>query len=292
MKDLTPTENNAGTDNTFPSFELEGSVSDVGIRYGQLAGDYIRRSIEIYKEGFAQKSVPWERAIALADQFMLQIERYNPAFLDEMRAIAKGAELPVESIIAINARTELLYGLKPQVENRPDEDMDGCTGVIATPEATANGHTLHGQNWDWRDECADSSVVLKIKPASGPDMLIFVEAGLLARCGMNSAGVAVTGNFLQTDNDYGNTGVPAPLIRRRILTAETLSEATKVVFQAPKAFSNNLMLSQCDGECINLEATPNEVFWLQAENGSLDYPVMDDGLTMLVRIPLTPMDSP
>jgi isopenicillin-N N-acyltransferase-like protein len=200
---------------------------------------------------------------------MPQMERYNAVFVEEIRAIAEGAELPVESIVAINARTELLYGQKPQVANKADDDPDGCTGAMAMPEATASGHTLHGQNWDWRDECAESSVVLKIRPATGPDMLIFVEAGILARCGLNSAGVAVTGNFLQTDDDHGKPGVPAPLIRRAILSSPSLAEAVKVVFQAPRAFSNNLMISQSDGECVNLEGTPSEVFWLQAERGLL-----------------------
>lgn len=267
MNASTPAAEATGKE--FPLFELEGSVNDIGTQYGRLAAEYIRRSIEIYKNGFAQKSVPWEQAIRVAHEFMPQIERYDADFLREIEAIAAGAELPVEHIVAINARTELLYGQAPQTANAPDTDPDGCTGAMAMPEATADGHVLHGQNWDWRDECAESSVVLKVRPVDGPDMLIFVEAGILARCGLNSAGVAVTGNFLQTDNDFGKAGVPAPLIRRRILKSRSLSEAIRVVFQAPRAFSNNLMISQSDGECVNLEGTPGEVFWLQPDNGLL-----------------------
>jgi isopenicillin-N N-acyltransferase-like protein len=100
-------------------------------------------------------------------------------------------------------------------------------------------------------------------------MLIFVEAGILARCGLNSAGVAITGNFLQTDQDYGLDGVPVPLIRRRILMSVALGEAIRVVFDAPRTFSNNLMISQRDGESVNLEATPREVFWTLPDRGLL-----------------------
>lgn len=269
MDESAPVVAERHTSKEFPLFELEGSPTDIGTQYGRMAGEQIRRSIEIYKEGFLQNSVPWKQAIRVAREFMPQIQRYSAAFLEEIQAIAKGAELPVESIVAINARTELLYGQNPQAEKLPDQDPDGCTGAIALPEATSDGHTLHGQNWDWRDECAESSVVLKIRPASGPDTLIFVEAGILARCGMNSAGVAVTGNYLQTDNDYGQAGVPGPLIRRHILMSESLAEAVTVVYRAPRAFSFNLMISHSEGECINLESTPDEVFWVQADNGLL-----------------------
>lgn len=259
----------ARTVGEFPAFDVAGSVEDIGFAYGRQAGEFVHRSVGIYRTAFLQKGVSWEQARRVARDFTPQIERYNPDFLTEIKAIARGAELPVEDIVAINARTELLYGQRPTVPKAPEADTDGCTGAIAMPEATADGHTIHGQNWDWRDECADSSVVLRIAPADGMRMLVFVEAGILARCGMNAAGVAITGNFLQTDHDYGLPGVPVPFIRRRILMSRTLGEAIRVVFAAPRAFANNLMISQSDGEGVNLEATPAEVFWAQPEEGVL-----------------------
>ncbi len=68
-------------------------------------------------------------------------------------------------------------------------------------EASADGKLLHGQNWDWRAECAETGVVLRIAREDGPDVLTFTEAGGLARAGMNSAGVALTANFLGSDRD-------------------------------------------------------------------------------------------
>lgn len=253
----------------FPIFDLEGTPEEIGQSYGRSAGTEIHRSIEIYQTAFLQKGVDWERARRIARGFSAQVERYQPEFFAEIAAIARGAEVPTEDIVAINARTELLYGQNPQAPDAAETDPDGCTGAIAMPEATADGHTLHGQNWDWRDECAESSVVLRIVPADGPRMLIFVEAGILARCGLNSAGVGITGNFLQSEADFGLPGVPLPFIRRQILMTKGLGEAITAVFSAPRAFSNNMMISHCEGEAVNLEATPKEVFWLQPEDGVL-----------------------
>ncbi len=39
-------------------------------------------------------------------------------------------------------------------------------------------------------------------------MLTFVEAGGLRRSGMNSAGIAITANYLRCERDYLQRGVP------------------------------------------------------------------------------------
>lgn len=254
---------------SFPLIDVAGSPREIGLAYGRSAAAQIHRSLEIYQQAFARNGVAWARARQVARGFAPRIERYDPDFLVEIAAIAEGAELPVEDIIAINARTELLYGSDPVIAQSPEGDPDGCTGAIATPEVTGSGHMLHAQNWDWRDECADSSIVLRISPNGGPRMLMFVEAGVLARCGMNSAGVALTGNFLQCERDHGRDGVPGPMVRRQILMSGSLAEAMQAVLGAPRAFSNNLMISHAEGECINLETTPGEVFWLHAQDGLL-----------------------
>jgi isopenicillin-N N-acyltransferase-like protein len=233
----------------------------------------IHRCIEIYRAAFEYEGVDWARARQIAGAFLPRIESYNADIATEMRAIAEGADVSVEDIVAINARTELLYGQHCVARKRSDghraADADGCTGAIALPETTASGHMLHGQNWDWRDECADCAVVLHIAPDDGPRILCFVEAGMMARAGMNSEGVAITGNFLECEHDARRDGIPVPIIRRQVLMSRDLAGAVQVVLQAERAFSNNLMISQSAGEAIDLEATPDEVFWMAPEDGLL-----------------------
>jgi isopenicillin-N N-acyltransferase-like protein len=100
-------------------------------------------------------------------------------------------------------------------------------------------------------------------------MLIFVEAGLLARIGLNSAGLAITGNYLECDRDGRREGVPIPAIRRQVLTRSSLAEAIETVLGAQRAFSINIMISHRDGEAIDLETTPDEVFWVLPEDDIL-----------------------
>jgi isopenicillin-N N-acyltransferase-like protein len=145
------------------------------------------------------------------------------------------------------------------------------------PEVTADGHTLLGQNWDWRPACRASAVVLHARPSDGPEFITFVEAGLLARSGLNAAGVGVTGNFLQSDQDFGRDGVPIPFIRRQILQSTSLAQAVGAVVRAPRAFSSNHLIAhattdehgQSVGAAVDCESAPSEVFFLQPEEGIL-----------------------
>jgi isopenicillin-N N-acyltransferase-like protein len=254
---------------SIPILDLSGSPSERVLQHGRGAGDLVARSIEIYRKAFRSKGVSWERAREVATALLPEIAAFDRGFADEIRGIADGAEVPVEDVVALNARTELLYGQHPQVSPGPDTDGDGCTGAIALPGATRDGIVIHGQNWDWRDECADSCLLLRIRSEEGPDILCFTEGGLLARFGFNSAGIALTANFLQTERDYGRKGIPIALIRRRILMARSLSEAIRVPYSVPRAFSANLMLSDAGGAAIDLETTPDEIFWQAPENDLL-----------------------
>jgi len=128
---------------------------------------------------------------------------------------------------------------------------------------------LHGQNWDWRDDCYEAAVVLRATMPDGMRILTMAEAGMLARCGLNSAGIALTGNFLKCELDSGQGGVPIPCVRRRVLLARHLRDGIAEILNAPRSFSNNMVVSHRDGEVINLETTPGPVFWMHADRGVL-----------------------
>lgn len=253
----------------FPLIELAGEPAEIGVQYGRAAGARIHRCVEIYREAFLESGVAWERAREAAREFQPRIEEFDPRFAREIEGIAAGAGLPVEDIIALNARTELLYGFGYGRDDEDDPRKDGCTGIVALPRATADGHLLHAQNWDWRDVSAEVGVVLRIRPNHGAHILCFVEAGMLARCGFNQHGVAITGNYLECQQDGRRLGVPIPLIRRRVLGAPLLATAMAEVMRAPRGFSNNMMLSQEGGEAFNLETTPDDVFWIEPERDLL-----------------------
>ena len=105
----------------------------------------------------------------LGTGFLPQIERFDPLYLEEMRGISEGADVELADVALVNARTEILRMSKPAPKvPGPDSNPDGCTGAILMPEVTEHGRLLHGQNWDWRRECAETGVVLTSGARTGP----------------------------------------------------------------------------------------------------------------------------
>ena len=247
----------------FPLIDIAGSATERGIEHGRQAKARIARGLEIYADALAR---PGARELALL--YFEALEKYDADSATELKGIARGADQPLEAIVALNARTELTGWDSASPE--PDE----CTAALAMPER-ARGVLLHGQNWDWRPACVETAIVLRILGADGPDILTFCEAGQLARHGLNSAGLALTANGLQTDDDFVPGGICSPFVRRRMLRASTLAEATGVLLAAPRSASHNIMLSHSGGlgqsEAINFETTPRAVYWSFPENGLMTH---------------------
>jgi len=254
----------------FPLIELSGSPRERGRRHGQAAADRIKRGIAMYAESLLKNGVDWAHLEQRANAMVPVVETFDPAYLEEMRGIAEGAGTAFAGIMLMNARTEMVAAARQQQvqQNFPD----GCTAALALPDVSADGQLLHGQNWDWRAECAETSVVLKIRRDDGPDILTFTEAGGLARSGLNSAGIGLTANALECDRDYQRgPGVPLPFIRRKVLESAHLAEAVRTIVSTPKLGSNHMAVSQAtaDGtaEAFGFECAPDETFWLSPERG-------------------------
>jgi isopenicillin-N N-acyltransferase like protein len=252
----------------FPLVEMNGPPRERGRQYGQQAADRINRSVDYYVTQLEKAGVAWPRAKALAADYMPLIEAFSPDQIAEMRGIAEGAGTGVEGIVIVNARTEMMFGATRKAAEDGD---DGCTGIIAMPEATRDGRVLHAQNWDWREECVHTGVVLRIRRDDGPDILTFTEAGGLARSGLNAAGITITGNFLACERDFKRQGVPLALLRRRVLECTHFALAIHALVSNPRSCSNNMMVSDASGEAINFECAPDELFCLYPEDGLITH---------------------
>lgn len=255
----------------FPLYEIAGAPLERGRSYGEQAKKRIARSIEHYSEQAARWKLERAEIDKIIHSYIPAVRKFDENYLTEMQGIAEGAGVLLEDIFLLNARTEVMkLAFKPELRARLlGESNDGCTSVKVMRDVTRDGQLIHAQNWDWKEECSETGIVLRILRGDGPDVLTFTEAGMLARSGFNSAGISITGNNLESDRDYRQIGVPLPLIRRKALESAYLALAMHTVYATPKTGSNNMAVCHQDGVAINFECAPDETFQLLAENGLL-----------------------
>jgi isopenicillin-N N-acyltransferase-like protein len=235
-----------------------------GFQLGRASAEYVRESLAVYEETFAYYTgLGWEAIRERAAAFLAPIERYDELIAREIKGLAAGASVALEDVLAINARTEIMFGLSvlPPAE---------CTSFFVGPSASSDGHALIGQNWDWRTRTARTTLLVEVEQQPRPSFLMLAEAGLVGKLGFNAAGLGVAANTLVSDLDRGIAGVPFHVVLRGILNSRSLSEAVDAVTRADRAASANYLIGTTAGSAVNIETAPggaDTAFRVDAANG-------------------------
>jgi len=251
-----------------PVISVKGNAYECGFQYGSQAKALIKKNVDAY---FDMWRILWkaERARILdeAKGFISAIGNYDAGILEELEGIARGAELSLEEIIAINARYEINFSLGIA----PEYKCGGCTSAAALPEVTRDGHTIMGQNWDWLPRFKEFNVLLEVEQKGKPGLVTQPEAGVLSHRGMNSVGLGVCYNGLSSSLDKFSPGVPFLVILRAVLYADNYARSLKAVLGTKASISGNFFIAHRDGEAIDLEVSPAEVGCVYPEDGILTH---------------------
>jgi isopenicillin-N N-acyltransferase like protein len=152
-----------------------------------------------------------------------------PDLLDEVAGIAAGAGVPVDALLALQARTELLGGAECSLVGRLDDR--GC--VVA-------------QNWDWHPDVVP--LLWTVEQPDGRWFTTFTEAGMLGKIGLSSAGLCVGLNFLRCSLDGGVGRVPIHVLLRVLLDRmDGMEEAVGLLLESPVSASSCITVGSEDG---------------------------------------------
>jgi isopenicillin-N N-acyltransferase-like protein len=201
----------------------------------------------------------WPQVCEQARRFVEPMERFEPRFVEEMRGIAAGAGLEDIDIFAMNVRAEVMFSASARDARSNGHAAlmtDGCTSFALMGERAIDGRMLIGQTWDWLGYALDTVILLEAHQDEGPDFVSVVEAGLLAKLGMNSAGIGVCTNGMVCAWDTGEPGVPLHLLLRAILDSEAVPYAVSALARGRRASSGNYLIADQDGLAIDVEAAP------------------------------------
>lgn len=264
---------------TYPTIRVSGGPRERGRQYGEQARERVRRSIDAYAQVFAHEAGwSWERVREEAAAFRAPIAAHGAKYSEEIEGIAEGAGVEAVDVLAINVRTEVMFAAKARraaaAASAPADGVaaastaDGatarprlpheCSSLAISPERTAEGRLLVAQTWDWLVHAFDTVVVVEAQQDDGPDYVTVVEAGLLAKTGMNSAGIALATNALVTSDDLGRPGLPYHVALRSILDAETVSDGLGALLRGERASSANYLIADRDGVAVDVEAAPGD----------------------------------
>src|SRR5262249_55076056 len=141
-----------------------------------------------------------ESLFAAGDEVGSRLSVDHPELVEELEGMAAGAGVDVRELLAINARTELLAGT---------QDRGECS-LVARLEPS--GPWL-AQTWDWHPDLRAAAVVWTIEHDGGR-LTTVTEAGVVAKLGLNDAGVACGLNFLTSSMDGGLDGTPIHVLLR------------------------------------------------------------------------------
>jgi isopenicillin-N N-acyltransferase like protein len=243
----------------FPRIRVAGPPRERGRQYGEATRDRVRRSVDAYRDVFAAYAGwDWPKVTEEALRYVEPVQAFGERYVEEMRGLAEGAGVAFEDVLAINTRTEVMFAAKARSAEHEGRAPGECTSFAVLPEASADGHTLVGQNWDWLLHSFDTCVVLEVQQDRGPDFVTVVEAGLLAKTGMNSSGIGLCANALVSDSDRGVPGIPFHLLLRGILDAENLSDALTVLQSGYRSSSANYLVAHRDGIAVDVEGAPGD----------------------------------
>lgn len=251
---------------TLPLIHLTGSPYEQGRQHGRALQKQIGHNLDVYfdrflREGGVSRAEVLQRAARYAEAIAAQSAAYTAG----MEGIAAGSGTSLAEIVALNVRYEILYY---QYAIQKGAATDGCTAFALAPEATANGHLLLGQNWDWIPEVAGA--ILDTTDPDGFRTLAFTEAGIFGgKIGLNTAGLGLAINGITTMADeWTRLEKPFHLRCYQILRARSLEAALEVVTGTPRACSANYLIAQVPDRAIDVEAAPeviNRLGWQQEQ---------------------------
>jgi isopenicillin-N N-acyltransferase-like protein len=223
-----------------------------GRQRGEMLREVLPGAIDAYDRLFAVGGVDTATVRADAERALEVIAGHRPALAEQIAGVAQGAGVDVWRIAALNARTEIL------ARSRTVPPGECSTVVRSIPRGSDRMVNVGVQTWDWHAELSEYWHTLDA--AGGANRYVGItEDGILAKIGVNSAGVALHFNILgHTDDGVG--GIPMHALASLVLEEATeAAHAVDLVRSAPVASSGSFMIFDAD-TAVLLDISPVGVF--------------------------------
>jgi isopenicillin-N N-acyltransferase-like protein len=206
---------------------------------------------------------------AVAHACLDALSSWSPDLLRELEGVSAGSGLSLTTVMALNARTEVFAVAG-------GSRVTECSTIVQLEGA--GGSARSAQTWDWHEELADGWHLQTVRTGERTYVGLS-EFGMLAKTGVNSAGLGIHFNLLRHESDAQpadgdqvpppRPGVPVHLMAAAILGGVgTVAEAVEMVCSAPVAASTVITVVTAN-EAACLEMSPAGVGVVEPSDGWL-----------------------
>ncbi len=231
-----------------PLIEIHGGHLEMGEQLGEACREQtllgIANARQLLEEARDDLHLTWEGAQIQARKYIPFAEERYPQYIEELRGIARGANVNYDDICVLNAM-EAVTG--------DALHLTKCTSMAVNQERTTNDHVLLAHNEDWLPEDEDDVYVVHAKPDDEPPFLAMSYGGLLPNIGFNAEGIAQCCDSVYP-TDY-RIGIPRLVVSRAVLAARSLSDAIRCALVSHRAAGYNHLLVHESGEIYSVEVS-------------------------------------
>jgi isopenicillin-N N-acyltransferase like protein len=227
--------------------QIAGLPFEMGYQHGTKLKDKIHQNIQTYIANPSSEGK--ERMVSFLPHVPTLTSFIPERYLEEMKGIAKGADVPFSHILLLNLFPEMFH----------------CCAITATGQASKDGSLYHARVLDYSagKDLQSTAVLMIAQPKEGFSFLNVTYAGFIGSVtGMNEKKISLgeIGGL-----GYGNwNGCPMPLLLRSILEkASSLDIAKKILSSTKRTCEYYYIVG--DGntqESFGCYATPSKIQYI------------------------------
>ena len=207
----------------------------------------MRTAVEIWEAALAARTgrPPKEAVSALLDgtEFVAIVTARCPDLLEEVRGIARGANLDMSTVLAYNLMDEEWWFFRDYPRG-----VTGCTVVARVQQRDRRSAPciVLGQTMDLPASMDGSQIVLRVRDGGATEAVLLSAAGMIGLAGANSAGVCVCVNTLSM-LEHLASGLPVAFVLRLLLSCTDVQAAATVLRRVPHASGQQYLVADPSG---------------------------------------------
>lgn len=243
-----------------PLIEVAGTNREMGRQIGEARRTQVQHSIEnaqvLIQQSYDTLELTWEGAKIQGRKYLPFAEERYPQYVEEMRGVAEGANVPFDDLVVLNAMEAVTMDAL---------HLTRCTSFAVNEQRTADGHVLVAHNEDWVPEDEKDVYVISARPKDEPPFLAMTYGGLLPNVGFNAYGIAQL-----IDSVYPNDsriGIPRLVVARAVLAARRISGAIGRTLIHHRAAGYNHLIAHDSGEMYSVEVSARRFDILHGTDG-------------------------